>query len=192
MDRIDSTQAREQVEMIERILAASSQRLCAGGEYFLIWGLYSGLVAVVTQLVANNQLPIQAFIGVIVLMLGAIAFTIVRSRRQNMQFGRRSVLQREFLNVLYLTLGLAVVANLACGNLFPEWGRTAIWSFSEAVVVFYIGMHGNRRAQVAGIALVVSMAVANFSPPQIAGYILAAGMFVGYAGFGLAEMLARD
>jgi hypothetical protein len=58
--------------------------------------------------------------------------------------------------------------------------------------LFFIGLHGNRRAQLAGIAVIVSLIAANFTDPAIAGYILAAGMVVGYAGFGLAEMLARD
>jgi hypothetical protein len=53
-------------------------------------------------------------------------------------------------------------------------------------------MHGNRRAQVAGILVVVSLIAANFAPPAIAGYILAAGMLGGYAGFGVSELLAHD
>jgi hypothetical protein len=192
MDQIDNTQAREQVEMIERILAASSQRLYAGGEYFLVWGLYSALVAVVWQLIYNDLASYWALIVPGVALVASVVFSTLRARNISACSGRRSLLQREFLNVLYLTLGLAFVANFACFHLFSGWGQIAIWSFAEAVVVFYIGMHGNRRAQIAGILIIVSMAVANFVEPTIAGYVLAAGMVFGYAGFGLSEMLARD
>jgi hypothetical protein len=192
MDHIDSAQAREQVEMIERILAASSQRLYAGGEYFLVWGLYSALVAVLWQLIYNDLASYWALTIAGVALVAAIVFSTRRARSDGTSNGRRSLLQREFLNVLYLTLGLAFVANFACFHLFSGWGQVAIWSFAEAVVVFYIGMHGNRRAQIAGILIIVSMAVANFVDPTIAGYVLASGMVFGYAGFGLSEMLARD
>jgi hypothetical protein len=53
-------------------------------------------------------------------------------------------------------------------------------------------MHGNRRAQIAGVLVLVSLVAANFVAPSIAGYVLAAGMLAGYSGFGLSELLARD
>ncbi len=40
--------------------------------------------------------------------------------------------------------------------------------------------------------VVVSLVAANFASAAFAGYILAAGMLVGYAGFGASELLARD
>jgi hypothetical protein len=52
-------------------------------------------------------------------------------------------------------------------------------------------MHGNRRAQIAGVLVIVSLVAANFASPGIAGYVLGAGMLVGYAGFGASELLAR-
>jgi hypothetical protein len=102
------------------------------------------------------------------------------------------LVEREFFNVLWLTLALAFVANVGAFNLFAGWGGAAIWTFTEAIVLFFIGMHGNRRAQVAGVLVVVSLVAANFVSTSIAGYVLAAGMLVGYAGFGVAELLAGD
>jgi hypothetical protein len=101
-------------------------------------------------------------------------------------------LQREYFNVLWLTIGLAFVVNVAAYRIFSGAAAAAIWSVAEAIVLLYIGMHGNRRAQIAGVVIVVSLIAANFAPAAIVGYVLGAGMLVGYAGFGLSELLARD
>ncbi|HZY97594.1 MAG TPA: hypothetical protein VFE35_10905, partial [Candidatus Cybelea sp.] len=92
----------------------------------------------------------------------------------------------------WLTLGLAFVVDAAVFRIFAGIASAAIWSVAEAIVLLYIGMHGNRRAQVAGVLVVVSLIAANFASPSVAGYILGAGMLVGYAGFGVSELLARD
>lgn len=192
MDELNPSQAREHLELVERILSESSQRLCFGGELFVVWGVFSGVVTLLWQLIANGLLP-YAWLwvsgGLLVL---AIAFTMIRSRRINAGVMRRSIVQREFLNVLALTLGLAFVVNVACFNLFRGWAQSGIWTFAEAVVLFFIGMHGNRRAQIAGILAVASMIVANFTPADRAGYVLAAGMVLAYGGFGLSEMFVRE
>jgi MFS family permease len=84
------------------------------------------------------------------------------------------------------------VVDIAVYRIFAGVASAAIWSVAQAIVLLYIGMHGNRRAQVAGIFVVVSLIAANFAPPGIDGYILAAGMLGGYAGFGVSELLVRD
>jgi hypothetical protein len=82
--------------------------------------------------------------------------------------------------------------NVGAFYIFSGWASAAIWSFAEAIVLLFIGLHGNRRAQICGVLLVVSVVIANFSPATTIGYVLAAGMFAGYAGFGIAELFARD
>jgi hypothetical protein len=101
-------------------------------------------------------------------------------------------MQREFLNVLYLTIGLAAIANIGAYNIFAGWGPAGLWSFAESVVLLYIGLHGNRRALIAGLLVVASLIFANFAGNQSAGYVLGIGMVLGYAGFGVAELLAHD
>ena len=192
MDSLESGQARDHIEMVERILAESSQRLCYGTEYFIVWGIYSAAVTVTFQLMHNGVLPLAAIWGQAALLVAAIAFTIVRSRTKDRTQVRLSIVQREFFNVLWLTMSLAFVVNVGAFNLFSGWASAGIWGFAEAIVLLFIGLHGNRRAQVCGVLVVVSIVVANFSAPTSIGYVLAAGMFVGYCGFGIAEMLARD
>ncbi len=192
VESIGASEARDHLEMVNRILAESHQRLCTGGEYFVVWGTGSAFVTILFQLV-DQGLVRAAALWSVPLVLGACAiFSIVRGRLTRRVLQRSSLVQREFFNVLWLTLGLAFVVNVAAFRIFPGIASAAIWSVAEAIVLLYIGMHGNRRAQVAGLLVVVSLIVANFAPPNIAGYILGAGMLVGYAGFGASELLARD
>jgi hypothetical protein len=191
-EQISTEQARDHIEMVQRIIAESSQRLCGGGEFFVVWGAFSGLITVWGHLVATRNLPQSSMWAGAALLLACIAFSIVRGRALRNSEVRRSLLQREFLNVLWLTVGLAFVVDIAAFNIFPGLASAAIWSFAEAIVLFYIGLHGNRRAQVCGIAVVVSLVVANFVQPHLSAYVLAAGMIAGYCGFGIAELVTAE
>jgi hypothetical protein len=192
VEQLGVTGARDHIEMVDRILAESHQRLCAGGEYFVVWGLGSALVTVLFQLVATAALRPPALWFVPVILTACAAFSIARARLMRRVLARSSLIQREFFNVLWLTLGMAFVVDAAAYRIFAEVAAAAIWSVAASIVLLYIGMHGNRRAQIAGVLVVVSLIAANFGPTGIAGYILAAGMLIGYAGFGLTELLARD
>ncbi len=192
MEPLNASDARDHVEMVERILVQSSQRFCAAGEYFVVWGLFSASVMILNQLISNGSLPAAAQWAEAILLLLAVSFSVVRGRAKQLEVSRVSLVQAEFFKVLWLTLGLALIANLVAFNLFKDWGNAAIWSFAAAVILLFIGMHGNRRAMVGGVGVLLSLAAANFAPPTIVGYILAAGMLVGYSGFGLAELLTRD
>jgi hypothetical protein len=192
MDRMDAAQAREHIEMVDRILAESQQRLCCGGEYFVVWGIVSAFITLLFQLVDQRAISVGALWSIPIVLLAGVGFSIVRGRSTRPVLARSSLLQREFFNVLWLTLGLAFVVDAAAFRIFPGIASAAIWSVAAAIVLFYIGMHGNRRAQIAGVLVLVSLVAANFVAPSIAGYVLAAGMLAGYSGFGLSELLARD
>jgi hypothetical protein len=192
VDGMDASQARDHIEMVDRILAESSQRLCSGGEYFVVWGLYSAIASVLAQLVVNGILPATALWLQAIPLAAAIVFSVARGRVKGRDVVRFSLMQREFFNVLWLTLGLALLVNLAAFRLFRGWGTAAIWTFAEAVVLCFIGIHGNRRAQIGGLVAAASLVVANFAPASDTGYVLAAGALFGYGGFGVAELLAGD
>jgi hypothetical protein len=192
VDSIDGRQARDHIEMVERILVESSQRLCYGAEYFIVWGVYSAAITVSWGLIRTGALPLAAIWGQAALLVAAIVFTIVRSRMKRGEEPRRSLVQREFFNMLWLTLSVAFIVNLGAFNIFSGWAFAAIWSFAEAIVLLFIGLHGNRRAQICGVLVVVSIVIANFTGPQLTGFVLAAGMLAGYAGFGIAELLAGE
>ncbi len=192
MERIDAAAARDHIEMVDRILAESHQRLCSGGEHFVVWGIGSAYVPVLFALVDRGTVPSAALWSVPIVLAACAVFSIFRGRLTRRMLQRSSLVQREFFNVLWLTLGLAFVVNVAVYRIFTGAAAAAIWSVAEAIVLLYIGMHGNRRAQIGGVLIVVSLIVANFAPPAIVGYVLGCGMLVGYAGFGASELLARD
>ena len=192
MERIDAAQARDHIEMVDRILAESPPRLCSGGEYFVAWGIASAYLTVLFQLVDRGLVAASAVWSAPVVLGACVVFSIVRGRLTRRALARTSLVQREFFNVLWLTLGLAFIVDVAAFRIFPGIAGAAIWSVAEAIVLLYIGMHGNRRAQIAGILVVVSLIVANFAQLGITAYVLAAGMLAGYAGFGASELLARD
>jgi hypothetical protein len=192
VERIDGAQARDHLEMIDRILAEVHPRLCSGGEYFVVWGVASAYATVLFTL-GNRGLvaPLALWSAPLVLVI-AVVYSVVRGRTTRRAFARTSLVQREFFNVLWLTVGMAFVVNVGVYRIFSGLAAAAIWSVAEAVVLLYIGMHGNRRAQIAGILVVVSLIVSNFAAPAVAAYVLAAGMLAGYGGFGVSELLARD
>jgi|HubBroStandDraft_4_1064222.scaffolds.fasta_scaffold00001_98 hypothetical protein len=192
VERIDAARARDHIEMVERILAEAQPRLCSGGEYFVVWGIASAYVTLFVHLTNAGLVPGAAIWSTPLVLAAAILFSILRGWRTRSASVRTSLLQREFFNVLWLTLGLAFVCNIAIYRIFNGIAGAAVWSVAQAIVLLYIGMHGNRRAQVAGILVVASLIVANFAAPGMAAYILAGGMLAGYGGFGVSELLARE
>jgi hypothetical protein len=192
MERIDAAQARDHVEMIERILAETQPRLCSGGEYFIVWGIASAYVTLCVHLADIGVVPGALLWSAPAVLAAAVIFSVIRGWSTRPKVARTSLVQREYFNVLWLTVGIAFITNVAVYRIFNGLSSAAIWSVAEAIVLLYIGMHGNRRAQIAGVLVVVSLIAANFAQPGMAAYILSAGMLAGYTGFGLAELLARD
>jgi hypothetical protein len=186
---MNSADARDQVEMIDRILSASSRRLDAGGEFFVVWGVASAAMdLIVTLILAGRLPPAAAWINAII-VVASVAFTVARAGYYR-KCGRMSFLQREYLNVLWLAVAVTFVCQFIAFKLFAPTAQIALWNIAMTIVLFYVGMHGNRRAQIGGIVLLVSIALANFIP-QYSGYILAGGVFLGYGGFGVAELLGQ-
>jgi hypothetical protein len=192
VERIDPAQAREHMEMVDRILAEAQPRLCSGGEYFVVWGIAVAAITVVSHLVSEGRAPAAALWLIPLVLLICALFSVFRARSTRRALARSSLVQRKFFNVLWLALALAFIVDVAVFRIFPGIAGAAIWSVAEAIVLLYIGMHGNRRAQVTGVLIVVSLVVANFVSQNISAYVLAAGMLVGYSGFGASELLARD
>ncbi len=190
---MDTSEARDHLEMVDRIIAQSSQRLWAGGEFFLVWGALGASIDVLVTLVTAGRIPTAVFFtAYAVLVAAGVGFSVMRSRYYRRYSDRMSLAQRDYLNVLWLTIALATIAAFTMSRLFHTvTAMMALWSFAETILLFYIGVHGNRRAQIGGVVILASMIIANFIPAY-AGWILAAGVLVGYAGFGAAELLAGD
>ena len=187
---MDASEAREHLGTVDRIIAASSRRLYAGGEFFVAWGIAGAVIDVIFTLVLAGVLPLQAEWIDLPVLLAAIVFTVLRVRFYR-TYGTMPLLQREYLNVMQISIGVAVFSNVLAFNLFSAMASMAIWNIVESIVLAYIAIHGNIRARIATVIMLMSVAIANFVP-SFAGYILAAGVFFGYACFGIADLLARD
>ncbi|HUY41365.1 MAG TPA: hypothetical protein VMV82_07340 [Candidatus Dormibacteraeota bacterium] len=189
---MNSSEAREHLEMAERIVAASTRELSLryAAPFFIAWGLASGTVCLIFQLIERGLVPATATWASGGLLAAAVIFSVVYARRKA-RCARLTFLQREFLNVLWIAMGVAFVSNAGGWNIFPTFGLSAIYTIAASIVLFYIGLHENRRALLGGIILLVSLVVANFMP-TVVGYVLAAGFYLGYAGFGVAELMARE
>jgi hypothetical protein len=187
---MESTEAREHLDLIDRVLSESNRRVCVAGEFFLAWGVVGAAYDLSFQLILSNGYPVSLLWVPTALTLIALAFTVLRGRSLAAR-GSVSVVQREYFNIMWTAFGLAAVVDCIAWRLFAGWGTGAIWSVVASIVLLYIGLHQNRRAMIAGVVIIVSIAVANFTP-SATGYILAAGMLIGYAGFGVVEMLGRD
>ncbi len=189
---IEESEAREHLAMVDRIVEHTSKRLRVGAEYFVVWGIASAIMSLTWQLISDRHLPIQGIWISSAAGVLAVAFSIWRARCDCNE--RLTLLEREFLAVLKVAMGVTFFVfaiEIFGANLFGSTGLAAIWSFAASIVLFYIAMHGNRRASGGGIILLLSMLIANLRP-EYAGYALSAGMFVGYAGFGAVELLAAS
>lgn len=189
---MNPSEAREHLEMAERIVAASTRELSMryAAPLFIVWGIASGSVDLIFELQAHALVPPAATFVSFGLLCAAVVVSVIYGRRAKRCGPGLTFLQREFLNVLWIAMGVSFVTNVGGWNIFPLFALGAIWTVSASIVLLYIGMHENRRALVGGVVLLVSLVVANFMP-SVVGYVLAAGFYLGYAGFGVAELLAR-
>ncbi len=190
---MNAPEARDNLEMVERIVAASTRDLCLRnvGAFFVIWGLFAGSVDLAFDLIRHGVLPGAALWAEPALLLLAIVGSVIWGRRLERGKDRLTFLHREFLNVLWVTLGITFVTMIGAWRIFPGYASGAIWTVASSIVLFFIALHGNRIALAGGIVLMASLIAANFMR-GVEGYVLAAGFFIGYAGFGLVEILARD
>ncbi len=191
METMSTSQARDHIEMVDRILSRSERSLRVGGEFFLIWGIFSTVVTVTAQLIVDGRIPSGALWALPVLLAAAIAGSVIRGRQLGKREDGLSLIQREFFAVLWIALGVAVFTDMLGYRIFTTWASSAIWTVAGAIVLFFIASHGNRRALACGIIMLGSLAAANFMP-AFTGYALAAGMLFGYAGFGIVSLIARD
>jgi len=185
------TEAREHLDLVERIIAGNERGLCVVGDFFLVWGIVGALLDGLAQLVVDARLgPQWLWLAVVFLAFG-IVYSIVRARALRRRTDRMSVLQHEYLNIIWLSIGITVVAQIGGYAIFSQWASAALWTLSATIVSLYVGLHGNRAGVIGGVILMVSLVCANFMH-DVAGFVLAAGMLFGYAGFGLIAMLSRD
>ncbi len=191
MESLRPAQIRDHFEMVDRILTRSERSLRVGGEFFLVWGFVGTSVTLAFQLVVDGRIPAKALWVLPLFVAAAIVFSMLRGRQLGKCAEGLPLIQREFFSVLWISLGVAFFADAFGFRIFSMWASSAVWNFAAAIVLLFIAVHGNRRARVCGIIVLASVALANFLP-AITGYVLAAGLLFGYAGFGLVSLMSHD
>jgi hypothetical protein len=185
---MDPSEAREHLDLVDRILTEADRSVCIIGDVFVVWGVVSAAIYVTYQLITTSRLAVGWEWLPLSLILAAVGYTVFRVMRVKAESDRMTTAARDYLNVLWVVYGLTAIVQLGASHLFPGWSGAALWTLAAAIVTFYIGLRGDRAAMLGGCVLLASLVVASFVPANC-GWILAGGMLLGYAGFGVAALL---
>ncbi len=172
--------------MVDRILAHADRQVRLLPAPFIAFGISGGISDLVAQLVYVNGDDARLVWVAVFAWFAAIAITIVSTRRLRLQKERWTVLDSQ----IYALFNVIWIATLAVAfgsqpHIFAQWGEGAIWSLSYGIALTFVGTQGNRYTFIGGAILIASIIIANFLYP-LAGYVLAAGMWIGMAGTGVA------
>jgi len=187
---MNAPEAREQLDVVDRVLAHAERSIRPSGMLFVLWGIVAAVVDLTFQAISwySTRFVWWWFAPAVILYAAAILTTIVYANRAK-RCGRLSVIEAQYLRVLYISLCAAGVA-VFCASIFNGWADGAIWSMAFGISLVFIGIQGNRIALAGGIVLFASIIVANFVPHAV-GVVLAIGMLIGYVGAGIAFEASR-
>ncbi|MBV9736727.1 MAG: hypothetical protein JO177_01055 [Candidatus Eremiobacteraeota bacterium] len=182
---MNAPEAREQLDLVDRVLAHAERTIHPSGTLFVLWGVVAAVLDLTFQAIYwfRGAFTWWWFAPAVVLYAVALTTTIAYVNRAR-RCDRLSIIEAQYLRVLFISLCAAGLA-VFCGNIFNGWADGAIWSIAYAIPLTFIGVQGNRIALAGGIVLFASILVANFIP-NAPGIVLAIGMLVGYAGAGIA------
>ena len=183
---MDAGQAQEHLAMVDRILSEADRQVRLLPQPFIAFGIAGGIIDIVAQWVFVNGGTPSLFWIAVVSWLVAIAVAITSSRRLRRSKERITLLDGQMyalFNVIWIVT--LIMAFGAQPHILSGWAGAAIWSFAYAIAMIFAGTQGNRIALGGGIVLALSVVAANIFYP-LAGYIFAAGMWIGMAGAGVA------
>jgi hypothetical protein len=181
---MDAREAREHLEMVDRILAHAEERpLRTIPGLIIVWGLAAAAIDAGQQLyISHIGGRAGAWVSDAALLIG-ILYTVAVSislRRCN-SFERLSTHEMRIGRIIGAVWFTVLVAAFAQPHVFAGWGGAAIWSMGSAIMMLIVGFSGDVRGTIGGLILLASVLAANYMLPQAPGYALAAGMLVGYA-----------
>jgi hypothetical protein len=185
---MDAREAREHLEMVDRILADASQRpvrIIPG--LVIVWGFAAAAIDVGGQLYISHaggnagQWLAEAALALGILYSIALSVTLMRGKRFH-RVSRFEQAMGRTMGAVWLTV---IVAAFAQPHVFAAWGGAAVWSMGAAIMMLMSGFSGDRRGLSGGLILLASVLAANYATPQTPGYMLGAGFIFGYAVPGL-------
>ncbi len=188
---MEHSEVREHLDLVDRILSRTDKSVCLIGDIFVVWGLASALTDLIFQLSQSGKIAGVWQLASAASLLIAVIYTIVRVRMAKGSASRMTIAAREYINVLWVVFGLTAVAQVGASHFFQDWTAAAMLTLAAAMLTWYVALSSrNVAALIGGCILVASLIIASYV--TVPGYVLAAGMLLGYAGFGVAAMLTRD
>lgn len=186
---MDAEQAREHLEMVDRILRqADERRYRPMGALYVAWGLGAALVEIAEQVARGGSPAGPLAIAGGIILFGSLLYTIavsVLARRNASRIPASELRMGKVMGAVWLCI---FVAALCQPHMFAGWAAAAIWNLGAAISMLVIGFFGDRRALFGAIVLLASILVANywFVYP---GFVLAGGFLVGYVAIGILYMI---
>jgi len=187
---MESFEAREHLDIVERILARTDQAPGISPFPFVVWGIAAAVMNVVMQLVVTQKAPAPLlFVGAAALLVAIILMVFWVRRLRGAE--RRTLIDRQMFIAFNIAWIVAFVAQVGAFHIFAQWAQAAIWSVMYGAALIFAGtLVRNRVVLAGGIALLLSIVVANFAL-SYAGFVLALGDLVGLAGTGAMLYAAR-
>lgn len=181
---MDAREAREHLEMVDRILLNASERpvrMIPG--MLIVWGIVAAVIDAGQQLyvqhIGGNAGALAADLALPIGILFSIGVSV--SLFRNHRYERISVVEQRMARTMGAVWFTVIVAAFAQPHVFAGWGGPAVWTMGAAIMMLMAGFNGDRRGVAGGLILLASVLVANYATPNVPGYALAAGFILGYA-----------
>ena len=188
---MDAREAREHLEMVDRILERAEQprMFRPFAPVYIVIGVAAAALMAGAQLDLDGHGYGVSTAGAVLMLLGYayLAWTMFAAHRGAERVSESDVRWGRTCGAVWLAVFIAAFAQ---PHLFAGWGGAAIWSLGGAIQMLLIGFFGDRRALAGGILLAISMPAANWSPAP--GYVLAGGFLLGYVVPSIFKLFDRD
>src|SRR5579872_6409883 len=188
---MDAREAREQLEMVDRILSRAEP---PKGHRPWTWalvvlGIAAALLEVGSQVSrdGHGNAVIEAGAGLMAAGYLYMIWVAVVSKRNA---GRLPAGEARIGKASAAVWTAIFIAFWAQPHIFSDWALGAIWNVGGAIQMLMFGYFGDRRAFIAGLLIALSIPAANWSPQP--GYVLAGGFIVGYVVPGILMALDKD
>jgi hypothetical protein len=181
---MNAREAREHLEMVDRILATAQDepvRVIPG--LIIVWGFAAAAIDVGNELYLSRSAPLAgAWLIWVALAIGVLYSTAVTiALARNNCYSRVSTVEKRMGQAMGAVWFTVLVAAFAQPHVFAGWGGAAVWSMGAAIMMLMVGFAGDRRGVAGGLLLLGSVLAANYALPHVPGYVLAAGFVFGYA-----------
>jgi hypothetical protein len=189
---MNASEAREHLDMVDRILSRVDEPCTLSPYPFLIWGVAGAILNVLVQLVFMQhatQWLLALFVPVLIVAIGLMIWWAMGMRAVEQQ---GALIHRYIFSVFNLAWIVALVIQIGAERIFPTWAQAALYLLMYGFAMVSVGLISrNRPILLGGAVMLGSIVVANFTL-LYAGYVLALGDLIGMAGAGIALWLQRN